>query len=263
MPRILLSFITCIFLFGAYSAKGQTAEKDGPLEQALRWERVVYSSDDPDAVNDALYSKASCYEGASMYDEAFRTLERIRMYLLPPEKVPEVLLFKSRCCMKTGEMGAALSFLEESGRAGEHPAMYSVLLASAWRFDESEEWATKCVPDDARKDAVRKLFNKAPVKKTEGKAAALSFLPPAGQIYVKKPWEGMGSLLMNACAVGFTAFELLDKSWVTGFLGGGLLLNETFMKWNLESNVSMVDEVNKCSIEDFCKQLESIIFDNN
>lgn len=256
MLRIRSFFITCIFLYAAYSANGQAAGQDGPLEQALRWERVVYASDDSDSVNLALYSKASCYAEASMYDEALRTLERIRMYLLKPDQISEVLLFKSRCSREVGDMGAALGYFEESGRAGDYPGMYSVLLASAGRFAESEEWALKCVSDETERDAVTKLFKKVPATRTEGMAAALSFLPPAGQIYVRKPWEGVGSMLLNACAVGFTVWELMGSNWVTGLLGGGLLLNETFMKGNLERNVSRVDEVNKRNIKDFSRSLE-------
>ena len=63
-------------------------------------------------------------------------------------------------------------------------------------------------------------------------------------------------MLLNACAVGFTVWELMGSNWVTGLLGGGLLLNETFMKGNLERNVSRVDEVNKRNIKDFSRSLE-------
>jgi TM2 domain-containing membrane protein YozV len=204
--------------------------------------------------------KARCYEEASMPEEALRTLERIRLYLLDPGEVPEILVFKSRCSKETGDWGAALGFLEESGLANEYPSVYAVLLAASWRFSEAEEQALKCALDESEKEKVIKFFRKAPKLKKEGTAAALSFLPPAGQLYLGEPAQGLLSLLLNAGAVGFTVLELLEHNWVTGLLGGGLLLNETFFKGNISRNVSEVDAVNKRSVEEFALSLEYLLY---
>ena len=99
--------------------------------------------------------------------------------LLSPEDISEVLLFKARCCKETGDAGAALGYLEESGLAGDYPSLYSVLLASSWRLSESREWALKSAGEDSGlRDEVMRLFKKAPSLKKEGTAAALSFIPP-------------------------------------------------------------------------------------
>ena len=195
-----------------------------------------------------------------MPEEALRSLERIRLYLLEPENVAEVLVSKSRCSMETGDYGAALGFLEESGMANEYPSVYAVLLAASWRFSEAKEQALKCVRTESEKEKVMKLFSKAPKLKKEGTAAALSFLPPAGQLYLGEPAEGLLSLLLNAGAVSFTVLELLEHNWVTGLLGGGLLLNETFFKGNLNRNVSEVDAVNKRSVEEFAMSLDYLLY---
>ena len=260
--RILSFSITCIFLCGAYSADGQDRRDEGPLERALRWERVVFDADDPSSLHKALIAKAECYAEASCYEDALRTLDRIRLYLLSPEDISEVLLFKARCCKETGDAGAALGYLEESGLAGDYPSLYSVLLASSWRLSESKEWALRSVGGDpALRDEVIKLFKKAPALKKEGTAAVLSFIPPAGQIYLKEPGRGVASMLLNAGAAAFTIVEILDHSWITGILGGGILLNETFFKDNLSRNLSRLQEVNKKSIEDFSASLEALLGD--
>lgn len=257
--RIWSSFIICIFLFAPFSVRGQGSADDGPLERALRWERTVFSSEDPSVIQSALMSKAECYFEASLYQDALRTLERIRMYLLEPETASEVLLFKARCAKETGDFGAALGFLEESGLAEGYPDLYSVLLASSWRFDESREQAMRLASSDAAVKALSNLFKHAPKPRKEGIAAVLSFLPPAGQIYVEQPGRGILSMFLNAGAVGFTAMELIGHDWVTGLLGGGLLLNETFLKGNLDKNVREVDAVNKCSVEEFARSLEKLL----
>ena len=66
-------------------------------------------------------------------------------------------------------------------------------------------------------------------------------------------------MFLNAGAVGFTVMELIGHDWVTGLLGGGLLLNETFLKGNLDKNVREVDAVNKRSVEEFARSLEELL----
>ena len=257
--RTRLLHIISICLFVPFSAKGQEVPEGSPLEAALRWERVVFLSDDPETANMALIKKADCYYQASMPDEALRTLERVKMYFLDPEAASDVLVLKSRYSEAAGDFGAALGFLEESGKAEESPEMYAVLLASAWRLAESREQALRLATSEGEKDAVMRLFKKAPRLRKENTAAVLSFIPPAGQIYLVRPWEGILSMILNAGAAGLTAYELVGHDWISGFLGGGLLLNETFFKANMERNISSVDEFNKRSIKEFCVSLENLL----
>ena len=257
--RTPLSFIISICLFVPYFAKGQEVPDENPLEEALRWERVVFSSDNPGTVNSALIAKAECYSKAKMPDEASKTLESVRMYFLDPEAASSVLLLRSRYSKESGDMGAALGFLEESGQAEDYPELYSVLLAYSWRLDEAKSQAMLSASSDAGRDAVMELFKKAPRQRKENLAAALSFIPPAGQIYLGRPWEGILSMILNAGAAGRTAYELINHDWVSGLLGGGLLLNETFFKANMEKNISSVDEFNRRSINKFALSLEELL----
>ncbi len=255
-----MSFIIFIFLCAVFSAKGQEINGYDPLERALQWEREVYGSGDPSSVHSALRSKAACYEEASCFEEALRTLDRIRLYLLSPEEQSEVLLSKARYCINTGDSGAALGYLEESGRAGDYPDIYSVLLASSWRFSESREKALEFAgEDEIRREAVVNIFKKAPRPRKEGTATFLSFFPPAGQIYLGEPLRGIGSMIMNAGAAGFTVVELVNGNWITGILGGGVLLNETFFKANLQHNLSRVEVVNGDSVKEFADSLRELL----
>ena len=252
--------IICIFLCAPFSIRAQKVDQGDLLETALQWERVVYSSDDPSQVQDALIAKAGLYAEALMFEDAMRTLDRIRMYLLSPDKASGVLLRKSLYSKESGDYGAALGYLEESGLEHDTPALYSVLLASSRRFSEAREQALRAVSSEEDQNAVEALFRKAPKLKKEGTAAALSFLPPAGQIYLGRPWEGLLSMILNAGAVGFTVLELIGHDWVTGFLGGGLLLNETFLKGNISKNIASVEEANDLSVRKFVDSLEKLVF---
>ncbi len=46
---------------------------------------------------------------------------------------------------------------------------------------------------------------------------------------------------------------------MTGLLGGGLLLNETFMKGNMERNVARVAEANDAALGKFTDSLERLL----
>lgn len=254
-----LLFIIFTFLFVQFSASGQEVPDENPLEEALRWERVVYRSNDPDTLFRALQAKAICYAEASLYSEALRTMERVKMYLLDPDEAWEVLVMKAFYAKLSGDPGAALGYLEESGDAGSYPELYSVLLAGAWRFDESLEQALSVASTEEEAAAIRELFRKAPRLRKENTAAAWSFLPPGGQIYLGKPAAGLLSMALNAGAAALTAYELIQGDWVTGLLGGGLLLNETFFKGNMVKNVQSVSSVNKLSIEAFTASLDSLL----
>lgn len=257
--RTLLSFIICIFLCVQFSANAQDTADFHSLEEALRWERVVSSSDDPETVFRALMAKANCYADVSLYSEATRTLERVKMYLLDPDEAREVLIMKAIYAKLGGDFGAALGYLEESGDAGSYPELYSVLLAGAWRFDEALEQALNVVSSEEEAAAIRDLFRKTPRLRKENTAAAWSFVPPAGQIYLGKPAAGLLSMILNAGAAALTAYEIIQGDWVTGLLGGGLLLNETFFKGNMEKNIQSVSSVNKLSIEAFTASLDSLL----
>ena len=245
--------ITCIFLCGAFSAKGQQA---AAAERLLALERIVFESDDPAAVNAALAEKAACYEEAGRYGEALSTLERIRLYQLSGTDRQTILLAKARCCYALGDWAPALGHLEESGQAEDHPALYAVLLAHNGRYGESEQQALQGCSDAA---AVRALFRKAPRERKESTAAWLSFLPPLGQLYLGEPGRGAGMFLLSAGSAAFTVWQCLDGCWVTGLLGGGLLLRETYFDRNLIRNIEAVEDVNAARRAVFAEKLEKAL----
>ena len=259
LRRIRLSCIISIFLCGAFSAEAQTAAGADPLEEALRWERIVYTSPEPDEVHAALQAKAACYARAGLYEEAVSTLERIRMYLLDPSRTAGVLADKARYSLAAGDAAAALGYLEESGTTDADPALYAVLLARAGRWTEAQETALRCCTSDTQRKAVGELFAGTPRTRTEGMAAFLSFFPPAGQLYLGKPGEGFLSMGLHAGAAGFTVWQLLGRHWISGFLGGGLLLSETFLERNLARNVEGVEAANAAAAERFAARLEELL----
>lgn len=223
----------------------------------MEWERAVWSADSPQKAHAALLAKAACLGEAGQPEEALETLERIRLYLLEGPQRQEVLLAKAGYAEAAGAYDTALSLLEESGTAAQVPARYAVLLARAGRYDDARAAALHC-PDTSPAD-IDRLFRQAPADKKETTAMWLSFFPGLGQCYLGNPGEGLLSLGLSAASAAFTLWQCLDGCWITGLLGGGLLLKTFYFDRNLVRTVESVDQVNRQRRERFVLQLQHLL----
>lgn len=219
---------------------------------------MVYAAADADSVAMALQAKADCYRRAGMHREALQTLDRIALYLVDAAARGAVLRAKADCCRALGDVSGELSYLEEGGMAFQEPARYAVLLAHAGRFAEAREAALQAADPDSQA-AVDALFGDLPREKKEKTAAFLSFLSPAGHLYLGDPGGGLANVALNGAAAGFMAWQLLSGCWVTGLLGGGLLLRETYMEQNIFRNADRVPAVNTAARSAFAERLEALL----
>ena len=192
-----------------------------------------------------------------MPEEALATLERIKLYLLDEPQRRDVLHDKATYALAAGQEATALSLLEESETAGDHPAQYAFLLASTGRYDEAREAALRCPGANAA--AIEKLFRKAPKDKSETTALWLSVIPGLGQCYLGKPGEGLLTLGLTAASAAFLAWQCLDHCWITGLLGGGLLLKEFYFDHGIGRTVDSVATVNRERREAFARQLQTLL----
>ena len=107
--------------------------------------------------------------------------------------------------------------------------------------------------------AVRELFRHTPRERKESAAAWLSLLPPLGQLYLGEPGRGALALLSTAGSAAFVLWQCLDGCWITGLLGGGLLLKETWFDRNLIRNVEAVESVNTARRAAFAGKLAALL----
>lgn len=221
---------------------------------AVDCERVIWEGADLAATNDALIRKAECYKQLGRYPDASATLSRVRMFALLPEERRQVLYQQELCYFLSGEFNQACSIVEELDDDSPQTLMLHALsLAYAGRYDESEIYAARFISCDgpsARLQQLLDLYASHPVPRSSAAAMALSFLPPCGHIYNGRPAEGLLSAGLNAAALGFTVANLLGGYWITGLLGGGILLNYTFMGGQ-QRNAALVDMVNNDAALEF------------
>lgn len=190
MRRITLLCLISTFLFATFSARGAQNAVDSLLYEAAKCERIVFEAANPLEANDALLAKADIYKQAGLYRDALSTLERVRIYLVPADRRPEITIQKSLCAFLAGDYDASMSYLEEIGVQTEY------------------------VEPKLKKDWL---------------GMALTFLVPAGYIYAGAPGEGAVSTAMNAASVAWIVVNLNAGLPVTALLGGALALSYTFL----------------------------------
>lgn len=160
------------------------------LYAASLCEKAVFEAQTPRQANQALLEKARILHGQQLYRQEMEALGRLRMYALRPEQRGEVLERQALCAFLSEDYDAALSLFEE---AGIETGYVQPKLKS--------EWA----------------------------AMFLTFLVPAGYIYVEKPLEGLLSTSLNALSVLWIVSQISSGCYVSGILGGAIALNGTYL----------------------------------
>ena len=62
----------------------------------------------------------------------------------------------------------------------------------------------------------------------------------------------------DAAAVGWIVWQCLGGNWITGILGGGVVLNAAFMG-GMERSISLVDEYNRDALAGFTAVLQDVL----
>ena len=165
-------------------------DRDSLLFEAACCERIVFGSQDPREANAALICKADLCKQAGEYADALQALERVRMFMLPPEQRTAVIIRKSLCAFLDADYDASMAYLEELGVQAEYTE---------------------------------------PKLKKDWLAMALTLLVPAGYIYAGAPGEGAVSTALNACSLAWIVLNLSAGVPVTALLGGALALSYTYL----------------------------------
>ncbi|MBQ7253479.1 MAG: hypothetical protein IJS30_02245 [Bacteroidales bacterium] len=241
--------IISIFLFAAFTTSAQSA-----LE-AVEYERVLYEGAAPAEANAALLSRAASLVGLQRYDDAADALDRLRLYALSDEDRLRCNHLRAVTLFRTGNYCGAVSCLDEGFPEGKEAWCDAVLILSgAGRFSQARQLAVNILPE--REAQLNDLFSKAPRFKKEGTTLALSFLPPLGHLYLKeKNW--LPVTLISYGGMALTAWQIVEGNYLNAFLGGGLLLNASYMEHNIATFKERTDAANEKLMREFLTTLES------
>jgi len=137
---------------------------------------VLFEGASPAVANAALLSRAEYLLDLERYADAIDALDRLRMYALAEDDLMRASRMRTLALYRMGDCDSAAAQL---GAGAAEPSALSVLtLASVGRYDEALSLAVTLRPD--REEALRELFDNAPLARKEGIATMLSLLPPLG-----------------------------------------------------------------------------------
>ena len=240
MLRQRLFCTISIFLCALFSASAQDWES-----LAVAYERTIFDGAGLEETNNALRAKAHCYKQLGRWADASATLARIRMFALDERARTEVLYEQELCFFLGGEFSQAAALVGEVGDGTrEALLLHALVLAYDGRYDESEIYAARFISWDGPSPRLQELLNlyaAHPLSHNATAAMVWSFFPPLGHFYNGEFGEGVLSGTLNAAALAFTVANFVSGYWVTGLLGGGIVLNYTFMG-NQERNAALVEK---------------------
>ena len=224
--------------------------------QAVEYERVLWEGAGPADANQALVARAECLIVLERWADAADALDRLRLYAVPPEEMPRVNWLKTLCAYRKGDYPAAYSFCREGLPDTPEAMKIKVLaLASARQFAEAKELALGIAPDPSK---VKRLFRKAPTLKSEIVATYFALSPPMGHIYLNNP-EGWWVTPASYASMAFAIWQIIEGNWVTAILGGGTLLDLSYMEQNVLKMQYLTAKYNSTELEKFLTQLEGML----
>ena len=158
--------------------------------RAALCEREVFCAQSPMEYNSAILKKADILQQAGEYKAALSALDRVKNFCLAPSQRDSVALEKAYLAYRIEDYDRAFSYLQEVDRAPVYEKPHL-----------KNEWAS--------------MF--------------LTFLVPAGFLYVGDPAGAAVYTCANALSVGYIAFQISSGCYLGGILGGAMALNLSFM----------------------------------
>ena len=209
---ILLSL--CTAFSGSFSGWAQSLS---PAMQAVEYERALFEGAGADDANAALLERAQCLIGLERWADAADALDRLRLYALSEDRLPEVTYLKALCTYRAGDSAGAYAVLQE----GESQGFWTL--------------------------------TGQPSRKSPVVAAFLAMNPPAGHFYVgSKKWPLV--TLASYASVVFTVWQMIEGNWITAVLGGIVLVDESFVRRNVMAVPAMADQYNATAVEKYVKE---------
>lgn len=242
--------IISIFLCATFSAKAQAL-------QAVEYERVLFRGASPAVANAALLGRAECLVGIGRYKDAVDALERVRMFALRPEEMLEKNYLQGLSLYRLGEYEGAAVCLDEGFPESRDAKKLSVLILSGVRrTDEALAVAGEAFPE--RFDDIRALLRKLPGIKKEGTATMLALLPPLGHLYLgEKDWPAVSA--MSYLGAALSVWQIVEGNYITGILGGGMILNASYMENNIAQMAARTQKTNERNMAEFLSSLEALM----
>lgn len=199
---------------------------------AIEYERCFYSATSRETAEVALRHKAECYKSTGDYSKAAETWQRCSASL-------DDYIQCSLCLFLSGQYQQSAETAHIAALALD-TATTELLLIETLSYNELQKYnlaqasAMKLVetlPKEQQKHLqtlVDSFYSATPKLKSEQVAQWLSILPGMGHIYAGYWAEGITALILNTAALGFGVWQVMERCYVTAYIGGAGILSATW-----------------------------------
>ena len=283
MPNTIKFFFSFIFLCGIFLTSNASGLKCDSLyasgqyyDASIEYERMIFNAESQANVYYYKYKKALCYKQLMKFDRALDELLPMYFSNSADSLFQRVCYEQSLCFYLNGEPAKALWKIDDYLHRSADTASFQLFmpvrllcLNETQHWDEAKECFIRFVQMQhftPKKEAemlliVDKLYNKKnlprirSVKKAENWSR---FVPGSGQIYAGKTGEGIVGFLINASILAFSAYQVYNGFYITGYLAGLGFFNKTYHGGIRRSGV-LASQKNKELIVDFNSRINAAI----
>ncbi|MGM0612021.1 MAG: hypothetical protein ACQESM_00780 [Bacteroidota bacterium] len=201
--------------------KANVFKEAGYANAAIKtFDRVSYTIAEEEVAFEALYNLAMLNYSQNNFETAAKNLSYIEFYIPDYTVKPQVLFLKV----------LVHNVMEEFKIARQNLKQYS-------------QYCEKNINVDSVYEFVHEMQEPNKAKRLSG------YLPGLGQFYAGKPWKGINSFLLNAGFLGYTAYCVYNKLYVSSVFSG-LEFLISFYTGGKRNAKSIVQEKNAQSIQE-------------
>lgn len=278
MNTIIKFYLIFIFLCGWFSTNLLAQEESVPrkadslfeaksyFKASIEYERLIFQQPASTKLKKYQYRKALCYRYLKRYPDALNELNRISLFNAADTLQVQVLYEKALNLLLTGKQQEALWNIQRIEMVYKPKALNKdIIPLKILVLNNNREWnkaqealhhlVENTVKDKNKqtfwKDSINQLYNKKNIPKnySEEKARNWSrFIPGAGQTYAGHFWEGAGSFLLNAAAIGLGIHQLWKGFYFTAYIGGlSIFYKSYFGGMERSANLANLERKNEMS----------------
>ncbi|MFN8357798.1 MAG: hypothetical protein U0Y10_25285 [Spirosomataceae bacterium] len=278
---LICTSLFVLFLTDTYAQLGHQADSLASLRQfdlaELEYERTIFELNESSdsvltskkqrLVNELLLRKTYCQKTRGDFAAASRTTQR---FDLQDDSLQYSLRYETiLCAYLSGQYEEAYSqvqqlkhYLQDSTLWAKVGFLEVLSLVDMGNYDEAKQVLKRyCVANGRADTPVDSLFLKVGKKqfKNLNKAKTLAtFMPGAGLVYAGSIREGVTSLALQAAALGYGVFSILDGYYFSGFLTGFGLF-QAFYFGGIRRTESILIQHNQAKRAAFSKQIRQLV----
>ena len=287
MPPITKFYFSFIFLCGIFlSSQASSTLKCDSLyasgkyfEASIEYERKIFSVKTQAELRYFQYKKALCYKKLMEFDRALNELQPIYFTNSGDSLFQRVYYEQSLCFYLNGEPTKALWKIDEYLRRSTDTASFHVFmpvrlfcLNETFQWDEARECFMRFIQmqkfapekEAEMQQMVNNLYKKKnlpPIKSIKRAENWSRFVPGSGQIYAGEAGEGIVNFLINVSVLAFSAHQVYNGFYITGYLAGLGFFNKTYHGGIKRSGI-LASQKNKELIVNFNSKINASIRSN-